>query len=146
MADNLPPTPPAVVNYADSKEMKADMLRKFLEKISQIESAGGRNLAHKEMDDGMHKGTAAVGNYGLMPLTAKDQTDELEGLSPEQVQAKLAEEPELAQRLSETLASKLLNKNTEEQAAYKWLNGQYSKPSPEELKKSDYVRKFKSLK
>ena len=139
--------PPAIVeNYEDPRAYKAAMLKKFLEKISQIESAGGRNLAHKEMDHGMHKGTAAVGNYGLMPLTAKDQTDELSGLSPEQVQAKLAEEPELAQRLSETLASKLLNKNTEEQSAYKWLNGQYSKPSPEELKKSSYVRKFKSLK
>lgn len=142
--------PPAVINYADPRDHKADMLRKFLEKISQLESSGGRDLAHKEMVDGMHKGTAAVGTYGLMPLTAQDidrqsGTDILKDMPAEAVQQKLQQDPELAKRLAETMASKLLGKNNEEEAAYKWLNGPYSDPTPEDLKKSDRVRKFKVL-
>jgi hypothetical protein len=139
--------PPAIIeNYEDPRAHKAAMLKKFLEKISQIESSGGKDLDHREMTHGMHKGTAAVGNYGLMPLTAKDQAGgELKGLSAKEIQTKLEADPELSKRLAETLASKLLNKNSEEKSAYKWLHGQYSNPSEEQLKKSDYVRKFKVL-
>jgi len=139
--------PPAIVeNYEDPRAHKAAMLKKFLEKISQLESSGGRDLDHKKMRHGMHKGTAAVGDHGLMPLTAQDNdAGTLDGLSAEEVQAKLAAEPEVAERISETLASKLLRKNDEETASYKWLHGQYSKPSPEQLKQSDRVKKFRVL-
>lgn len=143
-------TPPAVINYADPRDMKADMLRKFLEKISHLESSGGQNVDHKEMNDGIHKGTSAVGSYGIMPKTAQDidrqsGNTELKDMSPEAIQAKLEAEPDLAKRLAETMASKLLRKNDEETASYKWLHGQYSKPSEEELKNSKRVQKFKVL-
>jgi hypothetical protein len=102
------------------------------------------------MQSGMHKGTSAVGDYGLMPLTAQDiakqsNISDLEQLDANEVQSKLKEDPELAKRLSETMASKLLNKNDEESAAYKWLHGQYSQPTQEELNASDRVRKFRVL-
>ncbi len=98
----------------------------------------------------MHKGTAAVGDYGLMPLTAQDldrqySINELQGMSKEEVQKKLEQNPELQKRLAETLASKLLKNNPEEVAAHKWLHGQYSNPSSKELEKSERIRKFRVL-
>lgn len=150
---HTPPEQTKVVEervYIDPRENRALHLKKFLEKISQLESSGGRDLAHKEMGHSMHEGTSAVGEYGLMPLTAKDIArgsglDEVANMETEAVQAKLAQDPELAKRLAETMASKLLNKNSEDVAAYKWLHGQYSKPSKEELANSDRVKKFKVL-
>lgn len=136
--------------YVDPRDYKADQVRNFLRKISILESSGGENTNHPEMKEGMHAGTSAVGQYGLMPLTAQDLdrqygVNELQGLPKEEVQQQLTEDPELQQRLASTLASQLLNKNPEETAAYKWEAGQYSNPSPETLAQSSRVRKFKVL-
>lgn len=145
--DYIPPKPP---NYSDVRDYKADQVQEFLKKISALESSSGRNLAHKEMDSGVHKGTAAVGEYGLMPLTAQDLdrqygVDELDGLSPEEVKAKLKENPGLAKRLVETMASQLLKGNNSEEAAYKWEHGPASKATPDQINKSERIRRFRVL-
>jgi hypothetical protein len=137
-------------NYMDVREYKADQLQQFLKKIAELESNSGQNTEHVPMKAGMHKGTAAVGNYGLMPLTAQDldrqySVNELQNMPKEDVQKKLEQNPELQKRLAETLASKLLKNNPEDVAAHKWLYGQYSKPTPKELEKSERIRKFRVL-
>lgn len=136
----------------DPREFKGKKVREFLNKISALESSGGKNLNHKVITDpdSMHYGTHAVGQYGVMPVTAKDLdrkygTDELQDLDKMEAQEYLMQDPELAERLAESHASTLLQKSPEEVAAYKWKQGQYSKPTEAELNDSDRVRKFRVL-
>jgi hypothetical protein len=145
--DNKP-----IIQYNDPRDYKNEQLKKFLKKISMIESSGGKNLNHPEITDpeSIHYGTSAVGEYGLMPLTAKDldrkyRLNELQGLDKFEAQARLEDDPDLARLLAETMASDLLSKANSEKAAYMWEKGQYSNPSEQTLKASDRVRKFKAL-
>ena len=48
---------------------KAKQVKSFLKNISQIESRGGEDMNHPEIKSGIHKGTKAIGRYGLMPNT-----------------------------------------------------------------------------
>jgi hypothetical protein len=144
-------SPPPIVNYADPREAKAAQVREFLRRIGLLESSGGINTDHPEVTHGLNAGTNAVGTYGLMPATAQDLdkssgVNQLQDMDKDEAQNKLEQDPELTDRLAATLASKLLNKNDQDTAAYKWLNGQYSQPSDEDLENSDRVRKFRVLK
>jgi len=141
---------PKSSNYYDIKDYKADQVQEFLKKIAALESSSGQNTNHHVMQTGIHAGTSAVGDYGLMPLTAQEIEkqsggDQLQDIDKFDAQKKLEQDPELTKRLAETMASKLLNKNDSEEAAYKWLMGQYSNPSKEELNESPRVRKFRTL-
>lgn len=136
--------------YVDPREYKAEQLHDFLRKIAQIESSGGTNMNHQTMQSGPHVGTHAIGQYGLMPLTAQDidrqsGSNELQDMDKLAVQKKLEQDPELSNRLAETMASKLLNRNNSETASYKWLHGPAADPSPEELENSDRIRQFRVL-
>jgi len=142
---NKPPS-----TYIDPREHKAQDVQDFLRKIGLLESSDGTNLNHPEVTSGLNAGTSAVGTYGLMPLTAQDidrqsGNNQLQDMDTDEVSSKLQEDPDLNQRLSETLASKLLSKNPSETAAFKWEHGQNSKPSPDQLENSDRVRKFRVL-
>ena len=44
---------------------------RFKRLISILESSGGKQLQHKPMSSGIHEGTKAMGEYGLMPNTAQ---------------------------------------------------------------------------
>jgi hypothetical protein len=46
-------------------------LDKFLSIIRFLESSDGKNIKHRMILSGIHKGTAAIGDYGLMPNTIK---------------------------------------------------------------------------
>lgn len=143
--DNKP-----IINYSDPREFKADQVQEFLKKIAALESSSGQNTNHHVMQTGIHAGTSAVGDYGLMPLTAQEIEKQsgggqLQDIDKFDAQKKLEQDPELTRRLAETMASKLLNKNNSEEAAYKWLMGQYSNPSKTELEESPRVRKFRTL-
>lgn len=147
MPDYIPPVSP---NYMDVRDYKAQQVQDFLKKMGILESSGGINTNHPKVTHGLNAGTAAVGTYGLMPLTAQDldrqyKVNELQGMNPDEVSDKLKEEPELQERLASTLANKLLTKKTPEEAAYSWENGQYSHPSDNQLENSDRVRKFRVL-
>lgn len=142
---NKPPS-----TYVDPREHRALDVQDFLRNIGLLESSGGTNMNHPEVTHGLNAGTSAVGQYGLMPLTAQDidrqsGNNQLQDMDTDEVSDKLKQDPDLNQRLSETLASKLLNKNPSETAAYKWENGQYSHPSDNQLENSDRVRKFRVL-
>lgn len=137
-------------NYEDPRDKKSKQVSEFLKKMSEIESSGGRNINHKQMVSGIHKGTAAVGDYGIMPNTAleigkRHGMEELQGLSPEQAQDLLSKDPELAERIAETMASKLLNKTDEETANYMWQYGHNKEPNPIKVNKADRTRKFRVL-
>ena len=136
----------------------------FLRKIAQIESSGGKNFNHREMESGMHKGHRAIGSYGLMPNTVKEVINRmrLEGnLNPdlealqqmEAAQMKEAVEanPAHEREMAEYLANRVLNRQggDDEKAAYSWEQGHNLTPDKIEqrdYKNADYVKKFIKLK
>lgn len=143
------PAPPSS-NYEDPRDHQSEQVKQFLRKIAFLESTYGQNTDHPVMHSGIHAGTHAVGDYGLMPLTAQDIASQsgvkdIQDMSKEEAQGKLEANPELTQRLAATFASKLLAKNPSDVAAYKWNQGQYSKPDSDELADNEYVRKFRVL-
>lgn len=146
----IPPTLSAASSYEDPRDYKADQVREFLKKMSLIESSGGQNTNHPQVNTGINAGTSAVGEYGIMPLTAqtldkKYGINQLQDMNPDDISDKLSDNPELQQRLAETFASKLLSQNPTETAAYKWQYGQNSHPDPDTIDQSDRIRKFRAL-
>lgn len=139
------------MNYDDPRDHQSDRVKKFLERISAIESSSGKDVEHPVMENGIHKDTAAVGEYGLMPNTAIEMANrydipEGQGKSAAEIQIELKGNPELAKRIAESMASGLLNKNDEESANYMWEFGHNKEPDPEKVKKADRTRKFRVLK
>ena len=139
-----------VEEYKDPRDYKSEAVQEFLKKIAELESDSGQNMNHREMKHGMHSGTSAVGEYGIMPVTARDldkqyNINQLEDLDNAEVQERLKNDPELRQRIAETLASKLLNKVPSETAAHMWQFGHNKVPSEEKLEQSPRVRKFRVL-
>lgn len=136
----------------------------FLKKIAQIESSGGKNFNHREMESGMHKGHRAIGSYGLMPNTVKEVINRmrLEGqLNPElkalqqmeatQMKQAVEANPAHEREMAEYLANRVLNRQggDDEKAAYSWEQGHNLTPEKIEArdyKNADYVKKFIKLK
>src|ERR1700690_2172704 len=113
MPFSMPPTYTASSSYEDPRDHQAQAVQDFLNKIAYLESSSGKNTNHPVMQSGPHIGTHAVGNYGLMPLTAQDidrqsGSDQLQDIDKFDAQDKLQQDPALAERLASTMASKLL--------------------------------------
>lgn len=139
-------------------------VKDFINKIMQIESSGGKDLAHKEMQHGIHEGHRAIGRYGLMPNTVKElinrrriqgtmtpELQDLDQLSPEEMKVRLESNPELEQQFAEQLGNKVIRQNVgeEDKAAYSWNMGHNlpsSEITSEKLEQSPYVEKFRKLK
>lgn len=138
--------------------------KEFLDKIRMIESSGGIDTDHETMQSGIHKGSSAYGQYGLMPNTirefakrvrmAKENNPDaisLEKSEDELIKQKLQENPELEQYFAQKVAEHVLKRQAgdEERAAYSWNQG-HNLPSeritPEKLETSEYVKKFRNLK
>lgn len=133
-------------------------LNQFLSRISQIESSGGKDLNHQEIQNGMHAGTSAIGQYGLMPVTVQDlakkasnaQVRELTRLPASEVQKRIVASPDIEHELARKLAERVLSKNhgDQEMAAYAWNQGQSLSPEQIQARKyqdSNYVQKFRKL-
>ncbi len=147
-----------MANSLDSNKIKA-----FLDKISAIESSSGKNFNHREMESGIHKGTSAIGRFGLMPKTVDEVLNrskqmgmmssdlkQLSKMSPDEKKDFLEANPEIEYKLAEQLAAHVLNKQQgdEEKAAYSWLYGHNL--TPENIGRRDYmedpyVQKYKKL-
>lgn len=137
--------------------------KQFLDIIRQIESSGGRDLKHETLQSGIHKGDAAIGEYGIMPKTAqefirrrelKDQFGPDEALmrqmNPEQLKEFLADQDRVEQNLADDIATRVLkrSKGDVEKAAYMWNQGHNKLASSideEDLDNADYISKFRRL-
>lgn len=143
--------------------MDDKVLKAFLQKIAQIESAGGKYTKHKTMRSGMHKGSSAIGTYGLMPNTiaeiiqrSKQEPNAdpnilaLEALKEDQLRQKLEQNPNLQDSLARNLAGRVLDRfaGDELRSAYAWNMG-HNLPSKritkEKLAGSPYVQKYQKL-
>lgn len=132
----------------------------FLKIISMIESSGGKNFNHPEIESGIHEGHRAAGRYGLMPNTMKeianrmaqegklsDEVQNITNLPADQMKAAIEKNPMYEQQLAEYLAGKVLERQhgDEEKAAYSWFQGHNLSPKEIEergYKDHDYVKKF----
>lgn len=137
--------------------------KQFLDIIRQIESSGGCDLKHETLQSGIHKGDAAIGEYGIMPKTAqefikrrelKDQFGPDEALmrqmNPEQLKEFLADQDRVEQNLADDIATRVLkrSKGDVEKAAYMWNQGHNKLASSideEDLDNADYISKFRRL-
>lgn len=134
----------------------------FLDNISQLESSGGKNFNHKEMESGIHEGQSAIGRFGLMPNTIKElvnrkimhdgQNDQLRGLSeqnPDEIKRILEANPEIEYQFADQLAKKVLTKQKDpEKAAYSWFQGHNLTPEQvdqRDYQNSEYVKRFSNL-
>lgn len=134
--------------------------KKFLEAISKIESSGGQNTDHPVMQQGIHKGQAAIGRYGLMPNTVDEliasekinlpieQQRIIKGLSPQEKKELLESNPDIEQAIAESMARKVGNRfgNDPDKMAYSWNQGHNipsDDPRLQALDEHDYVKKFK---
>jgi hypothetical protein len=141
--------------------MPSDNIKKFLEKTAQIESSGGKQLNHPEIESGIHSGDSAVGQYGLMPNTIKEilnrtkeqSTPDIEALRVlpnEVVNREIASNPMLEDEVARKLAEHVLQRQLgdEEKAAYSWQYGHNLPPSritPEILESSPRIQKWRKL-
>jgi hypothetical protein len=144
----------------------------FLETVSEVESNGGQNTEHRLLQDGIHRGSSAIGQYGIMPNTAIDaakkignmQTDigrylqkvdlpkirELAKLKPDQIKEKL-KDPNIEQKLARILAleAKLKQRGNEKRMGYNWNQGNnktFESVTDEQVQAAPYVQKFKKAK
>lgn len=144
----------------EKEAQRQNRILNFLKNISMIESSGGKNFAHREMESGIHKGHSAAGTYGFMPNTideianrmrqAGQQYPEIQrllGLSPQEKKKEVEANPELEGKLAEFLAGRVLDRQgDEEKAAYSWFQGHNLSPEKIEkrgYKEHDYVKKYR---
>lgn len=141
----------------------------FLQRIMQIESSGGKNTNHPEMESGIQAGTSGIGRYGLMPNTVKElinrrrqagtmtpELQDLDQMAPRDMKAHIEANPDIEDDLAKSLATKVLQKQMgdEDKAAYSWTMGHNLNPddiSTEKMedqstKGGQYVNKFRRIK
>lgn len=146
------------------REQDQDKLDHFLNTIAMIESSGGKNFDHAQIQSGMHQGHKAAGTYGLMPNTVYDvlnqmrkeapleyEMQQLKEFNPREVKAAIERNPEIERKLAEKLATHVLDKQggDEEKAAYSWFQGHNLSPESidnQNYAQHDYVQKYKKYK
>lgn len=155
--------------YYNEGIVDSNKLNRFKKIMSILETSGGKNTNHKTMTSGLHKGSTAIGNYGLMPLTIQDMAKRLIRTgSGDELDAKIAQmSPEEAKKLvpelvknksfkyeqyADVLAEHVLNKyGSEDKAAMAWNQGHYSSNekiedmmrNPKTEHQANYLPRFK---
>jgi len=145
----------------------------WLSAIGQLESRGGQDTAHTPQSIGIHAGTQAVGTWGLMPKTIKEQASmfrnpqsafrkevgleysdpEVEALADmdsDEVFEKVKNNPQLENRLVRYLQLTVGNRTkfNPDKMAYSWRFGSSLRDkdiTPEMLDQAGYVKKFRQL-
>lgn len=138
--------------------------QRFKQIIKQIESSGGKNFDHKEIESGIHEGDKAIGSYGLMPNTVDEmlvrnpipyspkEIKKIKTMDAARKKAYLESNPSL----EETLVDKLYDKTDEKvdgdelKQAAAWMYGHnrnLESPFYKEGKylDTDYVKKYQNL-
>lgn len=118
-------------------------IRDKYKRINRImESRDGQNINHRIMQSGIHEGTSAMGEYGIMPTTAQDMLkhskDPLDQLivdsDPNRVEEILKGNPQVYDRLVDKETNKIANK-TEDPVAASLLWNAGSNHSSDEINK-----------
>lgn len=137
-----PATAAAVKPKASAEEVYRRIASEhpLLGAIGMKESSGGKNVAHKTMDDGIHKGHTAGGMFGMMPHSAAfalKQDAELAKKYPKLLEASkdidknhkqftdlFNNDPEAAADFAVSAFKRNKSKTkSDQQLTYSWLNG-----------------------
>lgn len=154
---------PVVVKEGKFVMGDEDQIARFLSNISEVESTGGQNTDHPEIQTGIHAGDQAIGRYGLMPNTVKEvinrmrlqgtltpEIEQLNKLDHTQLKETLEANPQIEDQLAGTLANRVLHRqHDEDKAAFSWNMGHNLKPEQidtMDYKNSDYVKKYNAFK
>lgn len=114
-------------------------LQRFLHYISQLESSGGKNLEHKQIENGLHAGDVAEGQYGMMPNTM----EELSKRNPSSL-TKESTPDDYANALGNMVLDK--SGNDETLAAGLWKFGQNTPESKyPEVREKDYAQAYDKM-
>jgi hypothetical protein len=118
----------------------------FLDFIRAVESNRGANTNHRPLTSGRHAGTVAVGQWGIMPITAAwlvtlCDVRPLRGYSIYVLQKQMRKHELVLARCYARLILKKAGGDLPT-AAYMWYNGHGSTPTLEELTTSPYVDQF----
>ena len=104
--------------------------------IAQVESSGGKDLDHVPVNTNMHRGTSALGKYGIMPLTIKetierhpdlrDKFGHVVGKDLRQVASIAQENPEIVEHVASRFYDKLRRRygNDIAKIGFSWNQGQ----------------------
>lgn len=140
---------------------RKERVDKFLDIISMLESSGGKNFNHRQMESGIHKGMSAAGSYGIMPNTALEIVNrakrqgqdspkmrQLAKLPKDKIKGFIEQNPDLERELAGHLAQRVLSKSKGdmEKAAYRWFMGHnLGDEALEErnFQDTEYVKRFK---
>jgi len=108
------------------------------------------------MNTGMHKGTRAIGSYGLMPKTVDDlikrnpKYSDIANMDPITKKQHMEANPHIERDIASQLVDRLMKKTQDPmKIAYMWNHGTSLNPnniSNEVLQKDDYTNKFNKLK
>lgn len=139
------------------EDRKVLALRNFMDATGKIESSGGKDMSHDPMTQGIHKGTSAIGTYGLMPNTIdefsnrlpEDETlQELSKLTPEDMKRTLEADPELERKAAKPIMKFMLNKFEDPALAnhaYQYGHNLSKERVMDEYQNTDRYEKFKKL-
>jgi hypothetical protein len=97
-----------------------------LDAIAQVETGNGKYMDHKPVEGSMHKGSSAIGKYGIMPSTIKETEKSLSKFSDDQIRKKISKDPELEEKIASKYYDRLreqLGTNDPEAIGYGWLQG-----------------------
>lgn len=149
----------------DNQYKPGHLVKKFLEQTSQFESSGGINTNHRTIRDpaSAQYGDTAVGQYGLMPNTVREQINrlankgyldpelsDLNKMSDDELNLTLQTNPQIQQRFAEEIAKKLYldTSGDTEKMHYMWNMGTNIPPekiTPDKLDQSVQVKKFRNI-
>ena len=165
--DNVPnkTVEEVVAEKAANDKLKAADKEAFLADMSKIESNSGQNTNHKTMNEGLHAGQHAVGQYGFMPKTIKEMANKMRmdddvppalnaansaGADEQEMADFVAQNPDLEQAVADKMYSHLRNRfnNDEEKMNYSWEQGHNLSPegiTPEKIEANPRTEKFRKL-
>lgn len=144
----------ALISFALPEVARGDDFERELRAIRTVESSGGLNVNHKLLTRGLHRGTRAGGEYGIMPITARETIlkskrrlvpfRHYSELSNSELTELLNEDREFDGLLASYMWGKLRERFTKEQAACAWFWGPRSHrcATHEKAQQDSYVIKF----
>lgn len=141
----------------DDGEAHDQKINEFLQAISLNESSGGKNLKHKTMKSGMHRGDTAIGQYGLMPNTVQEMAGRIrrdlgsdhplvayKKMDEKQMRESFKQNPEHEEDMARFMADHIHKKygGNENKMAWSWLNGHNTTNFPKDYENHYYVQRY----
>lgn len=124
--------------------------------LRQIESNNGQNFNHPLIQQGLNKGTHAIGNYGLTNAVVNDvaqknpQLASLTQMDPDSKKVYLESHPDDESTIANQIVQHLQDRYAGDpnKIAYAWNHGTSLSPNsitPDKLQADDYTNKFQKL-